>query len=104
MTKPEWYETTTTRYRTPEGTVFISILDKDDGPHILVYAGKTGTPLFTLGAACAATCGMALQQGADMEEIIETLRLSHEKSGNGYDARCLADAIADSLEKYGQAH
>ena len=101
----QWYPSTTRRYRVPEGTIFVSVAVCDGTPFVQVFAGKVGTPLFALGAVNAALAGLALQQGVSYDEVLGVLDVTHEKSnGNGYDAKCLAGAIADSLEHYRQDH
>ena len=104
MKANRWYPSVTRRYRVPEGTIFVSIADEDGRPFVHVFAGKVGTPLFALGAVNASLAGLALEHGVSYDEVLGVLDVSHEKSnGNGYDAKCLAGAIADSLEHYRQA-
>jgi len=89
----------------PEGTIFITVAEDVDKPRVMISAGKTGTALSALGNANVALAGLALEHGAPYDEVVEACRVSHDKSnGSGYDAKCLADAIADSLEAYRQAH
>jgi len=96
-----WYASETRRYRVPEGTIFVSVAEDDGTPFVQVFAGKVGTPLFALGSVNAALSGLALEHGASYDEVLSVLDVTHERSnGNGYDAKCLAGAIADSLEHY----
>ena len=106
MKTNQWYPSTTRRYRVPEGTIFVSVASTENGkPFVQVFAGKVGTPLFALGSVNAALAGLALKQGVSYDEVLGVLDVTHEKSnGNGYDAKCLAGAIADSLEHYRQDH
>ena len=80
MKTNRWYPSTTRRYRVPEGTVFVSVASCDGTPFVQVFAGKVGTPLFALGSVNAALAGLALQQGASYDEVLEVLDVTHEKS------------------------
>jgi hypothetical protein len=101
-----WYPSTTYRYETPEGSVYITAARGRDGAWIDCTAGKSGTGVRADAHALAAVCGISLRHGTPPIKLVHALKeVSHEGSGGMRLAKrsgaavalSIADALGDAL-------
>lgn len=81
--KQETYETLTFRVRTPDGTMFVIVMDDESGKPVGVHIniGKAGLPLSAWANATAALVTRMLDAGIGINDIITELsELTSEKS------------------------
>lgn len=101
-----WYPSSTYRYETPEGSVYITAARGQDGVWIDCTAGKSGTGIRADAHALAAVCGISLRHGTPPIKLVHALKeVTHEgsadmrlaKRGGAPVALSIADALGDAL-------
>lgn len=75
LNEQQVYATTTTKVRTPDGAMFVIVLDNDDGKPVGIHIniGKAGSSLSAWANATAALVTKMLDSGIGINEIIEEL-------------------------------
>ena len=93
---------TTKKYRTPEGSVYVTVARDGDGAvWVNTTVGKGGTQVQAAAFALSALVGTALRSGVGARKIILCLRgVTHEGSSSsfGLDALSMPDALGMALE------
>lgn len=95
------WSSVTRKYRTPDGTVYVTIAYTDDGPWIDCTVGKGGTAIQASAHAMSALAGTALRHGTPKESIALCLRgVTHERSVRfGNDALSVPDALGFAIQE-----
>lgn len=89
LNEQQVYATTTTKVRTPDGTMFVIVLDDDSGKPVGIHIniGKAGSSLSAWANATAALVTKMLDHGIGLNEVIAELsELTTDKtvlSGDG---------------------
>lgn len=91
----------TLRFRTPEATVFINLIEGSDTDieFVQVFAGKAGSMLAAQADGMARLAGAAVRSGADPSYLGRIISgISHDRSNGGsYDASSVVDALGKAL-------
>lgn len=101
-----WFPSTTRRYETPEGSVYITVAAGRDGYWVDCTAGKSGTGIRADAHALAAVCGISIRHGTPPIKLVTALKeITHEGSADVRLAKrsgapvalSIADALGDAL-------
>lgn len=99
----EAWLSTTTRFRCPEGSVYITIARSQEEPHELrrlwVTVGKTGSAMHAAGDALSAVTKLALDSGVPRDSVAKYLcGISHDDYNKlVHQASSVSDALGQTL-------
>lgn len=95
---------TTIRVRTPDGTMFVHIMEQQEAPrHVLINIGKSGHSLQAWADALARVVSLALRSGLTLQSIItEVSNITTERGtySSGINVRSGPDGLAHALLQY----
>lgn len=71
----KFYKSVTERVRTPDGTLFVTIMEDDDSNPIMIQVNgtKSGTSVAAWCDATARLCNIALRNGVDFMTLVQEL-------------------------------
>jgi len=102
--KLEKWLTRTKKYRTPDGTVYIRVLENSDGQPIRIFveAGKNGEVSYAASSALAAIVGTGLRSGIAVRELWWDLVGVTQNGVNNliHDASSVPDALGRFLRTH----
>jgi len=103
------FDSVTIAVGSPNGKIYVTVLDDDDGRpiEVLIHAGKTGGPVHAWAASLARSITTSLGHGASINDIIEDLSLqtsdAYHRSADGTVIRSGAEAVCVALMQYRKA-
>jgi ribosomal protein L11 methylase PrmA len=102
----KWYNNVTERVQTPDGTLFVIIIENEEGIPIMIQVSgaKTGTPVAAWCDALVRVCNIALAQGVDFMQLIEEFsNITTSKAirlVSGVTSRSGPEGVAIALMRY----
>lgn len=80
----------TIRIRTPDGTLFVMVNEKDGKPEsIFLQIGKAGAAVGAWANALAGILTLAIEKGATLDELINTLaNITSDRSARTIESNC----------------
>lgn len=94
----------TIRRHAPEGTVFTTLWFEPDTMkihHVFISVGKAGTALNAAADLAARFAGLASRSGIEPGRLAYMVEgIAHDRTGNGHDAKSLADAVGQSFRYF----
>ena len=105
--EPDSSPSSTIKVHTPDGTLFVSVVESDDESHaprqVILHIGKSGHSLQAWADALARVVSLALRSGLTLQSVItevSNISTEHRALSNGVSIRSGPEGLAHALLLY----